>query len=176
MIDLIGFSTFLKIATVVVSLGVVSAPIVYPRYSLFTQRAGEGIEQLMQVRKEEEDIQICYLEKGEKGFKEVQMAADYAFGLDNQVECIYLAIGSPPDLGEYTGFGMEYGIGDNGVLYSESEGGEKVLLRWDGQDPSSTLRLEKLRGAVVMLAQQRSHYITMALAVLWATLSIVVVL
>lgn len=87
-----------------------------------------------------------------------------------------MSVGSPPDLGEFTGFGMEYGIGDNGVLYCETKSGEKVLLRWDAANPSSTLNLERLNAGVILKARARSHMITMVLAVLWTTLSIAILI
>lgn len=169
-------NTLLRISTVLVSLAVVSAPIFYPRYSIFSKRALVGVQQLQQVREEHDEIRLAYLEKGENGFKQLVEVAELIFNYNGDAKRLCLAIGSPSELGEFTGFGMEYGIGDNGVLYIEEGNGEKELLQWEAWSPSSTLELESLVQGIRLRAQERSHTITMILAVLWATLSIVIVI
>lgn len=165
----------LRVSTVLVSLAVVSAPILYPKYSLFVHRAITGLNRLGEVRSEHEEVRLAYVERGEQGFKELSEVIDVVFGRVNGIERICLAIGKPRDLGEFTGFGMEYGIGDNGVLYAETEGGGRELLRWEPWSPTTTLELEKLERGITLRARERSHFITVTLAVLWATLSIVTV-
>lgn len=167
--------TLLRISTVLVSLGVVSAPILYPRYSLFTRRALNGVQQLQQIREEHGDVRLAYVEDGDKGFKQLVEVAELMFSYNGDAQRLCLAIGSPKELGNFTGFGMEYGIGDNGVLYIEESNGEKELLRWEAWSPTTTLELEKLSRGIRLRAQERSHTITVVLAVLWATLSIVTV-
>lgn len=173
MVDL---QTLLRISTVIVSLGVVSAPILYPRHSLFTRRAEEGIGQLREVREEHDDIQLTYVKQGEAGFQELVEAAEVVFGYSGNPERLCLAVGGPSELGKFTGFGMEYGIGANGVLYVEEEENDKELLRWEAWSPTSTLELEKLSRGIQLRARERSHTITVVLAVFWATLSIVTVI
>lgn len=168
-----SIDTLLRISTVIVSLAVVSAPILYPRYSLFTRRAQAGVEQLREVREEHDDVRVGYIEQGETGFNELVESAGVAFGYSGNAERLCMAVGQPKDLGEFTGFGMEYGIGDNGVLYIEENPSGKELLRWSPWSPTSTLNLEKLSRGIELRARERSHTITMTLAVLWATLSIV---
>jgi hypothetical protein len=168
--------TILRIGTILVSLAVVSVPILYPRYSLFIRRARSGIEKLQQVREEHEDVSVCYIERDETGFSELIESAEVAFGYNGSPECLCLAIGRPKDLGKYTGFGMEYGIGDNGVLYTVQSKGNNELLRWEAWSPTSTLKLEKISRGAEIRARERSHTITVVLAVLWATLSIVTVI
>ncbi|WP_162991584.1 hypothetical protein [Halostella salina] len=172
---MVADETLLRISTVLVSLTVVSAPILYPKYSLFTRRAVTGVKQLREVREEYEDVDLTYIEQGETGFKQLVEAAGVAFGYSGDPERICLAVGRPRDLGEFTGFGMKHGIGDNGVLYIEEKGDEDELLRWEPWSPTSTLELEKLSRGVQLRARERSHTITVSLAVLWATLSIVTV-
>lgn len=171
----VNIETILRISTVIVSLCVVSAPIFYPRHSLFSRRARSGVQELQQVREEHDDVRLAYLEEGENGFKQLVEVAEVMFSYNGDAERICLAVGSPKDLGEFTGFGMEYGIGDNGVLYIEESGGQKELLRWEAWSPTTTLELEKLSSGIRIRAQERSHTITVVLAVLWATLSIVTV-
>lgn len=173
MDEMLITETILRISTVIVSLAVVSTPILYPRYSLFTRRAQTGIEQLHEVREEQGDVRLGYVERGETGFSELVEAAEVAFGYSGNAERLCMAVGRPRDLGEFTGFGMEYGIGDNGVLYTEENPNSKELLRWSPWSPTSTLNLEKLSRGIQLRARERSHMITMTLAVLWATLSIV---
>lgn len=165
----------LKIGTVVVSLGVVASPIVYPKYSLFRRRAEHGLSTLNEIREEHDDIRLSYVERGEKGYKELEESAKLIFDVDEDLQRICLAIGQPRDLGEFTGFGMEYGVGDNGALYGEMENEVKVLLHWNGWNPSRAFNFEKLRQGIRFRSQERSHYITMLFAVLWATLSVVLV-
>jgi len=171
----VDIETILKISTVLVSLAVVSAPIFYPRYSLFSRRARDGVQQLQQVREEHDEVRLAYLEEGEHGFKQLVEVAELMFSYNGDAERLCLAVGRPRDLGEFTGFGMEYGIGDNGVLYIEESDGQKELLRWEAWSPTTTLELEKLSRGIRLRAQERSHTITVVLAVLWATLSIVTV-
>lgn len=64
----ITFDNLMRIATVIVSLGVVSAPILYPRHSLFVRRALDGQATLKKERKRDGDIRIGYLQEGERGF------------------------------------------------------------------------------------------------------------
>lgn len=165
----------LRISTVIVSFAVVSLPILYPQHSLFTRQATQGVKRLQNVREEYGDVRLTYLEKGDTGFKELVEVAELVFGFSGDAERLCLAVGSPKDLGDFTGFGMEYGIGDNGVLYIEEED-EKELLRWEAWSPTSTLELEKLSRGIELRARERSHTITVTLAVLWATLSIVTVI
>ncbi|WP_154018420.1 hypothetical protein [Halolamina rubra] len=171
----IDVGTLLRISTVLVSLGVVSTPILYPRYSLFSRRSRNGVHRLQQVREEHDEVRLAYLEEGENGFKQLVEVAELMFGYNGDAERLCLAVGSPKDLGEFTGFGMQYGIGDNGVLYIEEADGQKELLRWEAWSPTTTLELEKLSRGTRLRAQERSHTITVVLAVLWATLSIVTV-
>jgi hypothetical protein len=67
---------------------------------------------------------------------------------------------------------MEYGIGDNGVLYVEGSDGNSKLLRGAAWSPTSTFELEKLNRGIELRARERSHFITMALAVIWTTLPV----
>ena len=170
---MVRFDTILRIATVVVSLSVVSAPILYPRYSLFTRHAEQAVATLREVRTQTDDIRLGYVEKNEKGFKQLSEVIELVFGFEGRAERICLAVGRPKDLGEFTGFGMEYGIGDNGVLYAETENGNPELLRWEPWSPTTTLELEKLQRGIQLRARERSHFITITLAVLWTTISIV---
>ena len=112
----------LQISTVIVSLAVVSAPVLYPKYSLFTRRAESGISQFNEMREEHGKVRLTYVEQGETGFKELIQAAEVAFGYSGKAERICLAIGQPRGLGEFTGFGMGYGIGDNGFCTSKRRG------------------------------------------------------
>jgi hypothetical protein len=166
--------TVLRISTVIVSFAVVSSPILYPQHSIFTRQAIEGVNRLHEVREEHDEVRLTYLEKGDTGFKELVEVVELVFGYSGEAERLCLAVGSPKHLGEFTGFGMEYGVGDNGVLYIEEQSG-KELLRWEAWSPTSTLELEKLSRGIELRARERSHTITVVLAVLWATLSIVTV-
>lgn len=67
----IRLQTILQISTVVVSFAVVSAPILYPRYSFFVDRANDGLDRLQQVRAIHDEVQLAYLKSGEKGFNEL---------------------------------------------------------------------------------------------------------
>ncbi|WP_143420922.1 hypothetical protein [Halorubrum halodurans] len=174
--NIIGLENIFRISTVLISLAVVLAPILYPKYSLYTNRATTGLQRLDNVRVKRDGVRFAYIEQGEKGFSELLEAICVVFGDIAGVERICFAIGSPPDLGEFTGLGMEYGIGDNGVLYVEKEDGSRELLRWEPWSPITSLEKEKLERGITLRAQERSHFITMALAVLWTTLSIVTVI
>lgn len=170
---MVAIETVLRISTVIVSFSVVSAPIFYPKHSLFTRRAQSSLEKLREVREEHGDVRLSYVEQGETGFEEIVEAAEVAFGYKGDAERICLAIGQPKDIGNFTGFGMEYGVGDNGVLYIEESGNSRDLLRWEPWSPTSTLKLDKLSRGIQLRARERSHTITVTLAILWTTLSIV---
>lgn len=164
-----------RILTVLISFAVVSAPILYPKYSYFTHQAEQGLVTLKQIRQVDGDIRLAYLEAGEKGFKQVSEVAEYVFGFDGDANRFCMAVGQPRALGEYTSLGMKYGIGDNGALYAETDQGPE-LLRWEPWSPTSALELEKLERGIKLRARERSHLVTVGLAVLWTTLSIVTVL
>lgn len=155
------------------SFAVVAAPILYPRYFLFTRRAEQGVERLQKIRTQEGNVEVAYIGREEKGFKEISEVAELVFGFDKKAKRISLAIGHPRDLGEFTGLGMEYGIGDNGVLYAERLQGGPELLRWEPWSPTTALELEKLHRGIRLRTRERSHLLTVGLAVLWTTLSIV---
>ncbi len=171
----IGTETALRISTVLVSFVVVTTPIIYPKYSLYVRRANAGLDRLNEVKFEQEDVRQSYIEKGEEGFDELSEAIELVFGTVGDMERICFAVGGPPELGEFTGLGMEYGVGDNGILYADTKNGNRELLRWEPWSPATTLEMEKLRRGITLRARERSHFVTIALAVLWATLSIVTV-
>jgi hypothetical protein len=127
------------------------------------------------MRVEQDDVQLSYIKKGEEGFDEIAEAVELVFGTVGNMQRICFAAGGPPELGEFTRLGMEYGIGDNGVLYADTENGNRELLRWEPWSPTTTLEMEKLQRGITLRAKERSQFVTIALAVLWATLSIVTV-
>lgn len=167
--------TILQLGTVLVSFGIISTPILYPKYSIFVYRANVGIRQLNSVRTKKDDIELRYVEEGETGFKELIEVVDLLFGIKGDAERLCLAVGSPPALGEFTGFGMEFGIGDNAVLYVETDNENRELLLWEPHSPTRTLQLEKVRAGIGLRAKERSHHVTITLAVLWTTLSIMTI-
>jgi hypothetical protein len=171
----IGLNTVLRISTVLVSLAVVSTPIIYPKYSLYVRRAKVGLNKLNEVRVEQDDVRHSYIEQGQKGFDELSEAIELIFGSVGDMERICFTVGEPPELGDFTGLGMENGFSDNGVLYADTKNGDRELLRWEPWSPRTTLEMEKLQRGIVLRARERSHFVTIALAVLWATLSIVIV-
>jgi hypothetical protein len=128
------------------------------------------------VRAESDDVRPVYVEDGETGFEELIESAELIFSYKGNAERLCVAIGKPSDLGEFTGFGMEAGIGDNGLVYIEESDGNSELLRWAPWSPTSTFELEKLNRGIELRARERSHFITMALAVTWTTLSVAIVI
>lgn len=172
----IPLDALLRVSTVLVSLSVVATPIFYPKYSLYVQRANSGLRQLNQVRVEQDDVRLSHIEKGEEGFDEIAEAVEFVFGTVGDMQRICFAVGRPSELGEFTGLGMEYGIGDNGVLYADTENDNRELLRWEPWSPTTTLEMEKLHRGITLRARERSQFVTIALAVLWTTLSIVTVI
>ena len=145
----IELNTALQILTVLVSLAVISAPILYPRYSWYVRRANTGLQRLDNLQSASDDVRLGYVEQGEQGFKELLEAIEVVFGDVGEVERICFAVGSPPNLGEFTGLGMEYGVGDNGVLYVERDDGGRELLRWEPWSPTTSLEKEKLKRGMI---------------------------
>lgn len=172
---MVTIQLILRISTIIVSLLVVCTPIFYPKHSMFTRRAVSSLNMLRQTRETHDGVRLAYSERGEAGFKQLVEAVEVAFGYRGNPKRICLAVGKPKELGDFTGFGMEYGVGDNGVLYTEEMGAGKELLRWEPWSPTSTLDLERLSRGIHLRAQERSHTATATMAVLWATLSIVIV-
>ncbi|MCO8266648.1 hypothetical protein NKF06_08625 [Haloferax sp. AB510] len=162
--------------TVVVSFIVASAPILYPDYSLFTRRARDGVDRLAHIRERHDDVKLGYLDRDDDEFKEVVEVIELIFSYDGEPERICMAVGPVSSLGEFTGFGMQYGISENGVLYVVEKSGDQELLQWQPWSPSSTLQMQRLSRGVKQRAQERSHTITVVSAVLWATISIIIVI
>ncbi|WP_254530449.1 hypothetical protein [Natrinema gelatinilyticum] len=168
----------MKIGTVLTSFGVILSPIVYPK--LFVRNASEGLEKLTTWRayfdQTSDAVHLGYVIEGEEGFKEVASGADFIFGIEGEPEQICLAKGRPRDLGEVIGFGIKNGIGPNGVLFAKVKEGDPEILQWDPWSPKRTLNAETLKQGIRLKGQEKSHYITMTLAVIWATLSVITVL
>jgi hypothetical protein len=164
--------------TVAVLLSVLIAltPWLYPNYSLFVRRAITAIETLQTPRITEENIEAGYIERGEKGFSEIQKAAGVVYGYYGEIERIWLVWGSPPDIANFADLdGTLGGFGDNGLVYAEQPSGQTVRLRYRPGSPQQTRRLEDLRAGAAHLAQQRSQKLTGGLAVVWATIMMAVI-
>lgn len=167
----------LRGVAVLLSVSIALTPWLYPNYSLFIRRAITGIETLQTSRVTEEGIDAGYIEIGEKGFSEVQKAVRVVYGHYGNIERIWFVWGSPPDIAEFADLdGNLGGFGDNGLVYAEGSGGETRRLRYRPGSPQQTRRLEDLRAGSAHLAQQRGQKLTGGLAIIWATVMMIVIM
>ncbi|EMA06930.1 hypothetical protein [Haloferax denitrificans] len=120
-------------------------------------------------------MKLSYLEVDDNEFQEIVEVIELVYSYNGDPERICMAVGPISSIGEFTGFGMEYGIGENGVIYVEEKDGSQELLQWRPWTPSATLGMKRLKRGIKQRAQERSHTITVEFAVLWATISIVLV-
>ncbi|WP_137284108.1 hypothetical protein [Halorussus salinisoli] len=166
----------LRIIAIALSVSIALTPWWYPNHSPFVRRVLVGIETLQTPRVTEDDIEAGYIEQGEKGFSQVEKAAEAAYGLYGDVERIWLVCGPPPSITDFAGLNQELGgFGDNGLVYAEQSNGETIRLRYRAGGPQQTRRLEDLHAGAAHVAQQRGQKLTSGLAILWATVMIVVV-
>ena len=167
----------LRSVAVLLSVSIALTPWLYPNYSLFVRRTMTGIGTLQTTRVTEDGVEAGYIEHGEKGFSEVQKAAKVTYGYYGDIERIWIAWGSPPDIAEFADLdGTLGGFGDNGIVYAEDPNGETVRLRYRPGSPQQTRRLEDLRAGSAHLAQQRSQKLTGGLAIIWATVMMAVII
>lgn len=167
----------LRAVAVLLSVSIALTPWLYPNYSLFVRRAVTAIETLQTPRVREENIEAGYIERGEKGFSSIQNAVKVVYGYYGDIERIWLVWGPPPDIADFADLdGSLGGFGDNGLVYAENRSGQTVRLRYRPGSPQQTRRLEDLHAGFAHLAQQRSYKLTGGLAVIWATVMMVVIL
>jgi hypothetical protein len=166
----------LRIVAVLLSVSIALTPWLYPNYSLFNRRAITAIETLQTPRVTEDDIEAGYIERGEKGFSELQKVAQVVFGYYENIERIWFAWGSPPDIADFADLDGNFGgFGDNGIIYAEDSSGQTVRLRYRPGSPQKTRRLEDLYAGAVHLAQQRAQKLTGGLAIIWATIMMAII-
>lgn len=166
----------LRITAIVLSVSIALTPWLYPNHSLFVRRALAGIGTIKTPRVTEGNIEAGYIECGEKGFSQVKKAAEVAYGLHGNAECIWLVWGSPLKIADFADLNHDLGgFGDNGLVYVELSDGQTMQLRYRPGSPQQTRRLEDLHAGVAYVAQQRGQKLTGCLAILWATVMMVVV-
>lgn len=106
----------------------------------------------------------------------MKRAAEAAYGLQGDVERIWLAWGPPPEIADFADLdGTLGGMGDNGLVSAELINGETVRLRYRPGGPQQTRRLEDLGSGVAFVAKERSQKLTGSLAIVWATVTILFV-
>jgi len=171
--DIISIPELYQIGSIITSFLIIITPIFYPRYSLFVKRGHTGIQKLQTTREETENIQAGYLEKGDTGYSEVKKVVKEVYGVNRELHKIWFVIGEkPPHIGEFADLDIQYGVGSNAVLYGENPGDETFKIHYEAWSPPRVWNLEALYEGLESIAQSRSHYIMMVLAVLWSTLSI----
>ncbi|WP_164471797.1 hypothetical protein [Halosimplex salinum] len=166
----------LRIIAILLTVSIALAPWLYPNYSVFSRRFVTGIEKLQTPRVTDEDVEAGYIERGETGFSEIKLASELAYGLYEDVERIWLVWGAPPAIVDFARQDADLGgFGDNGLVYAEKSDSETIRLRYRPGSPQQTRRLEDLRAGGMLVAQQRGQRLTGSLAILWASIMIVVV-
>lgn len=171
-----GLEILAQIGAIIVTVAIISVPALYPRYSFFSIRGRNGLEQLQRLRHQEETIKAGYLSSGETGFNEVKTVAEQVYNVDASVTKIWFVIGdSPGDIGEFGGLDIKYGIGSNAAILGENRDGEFSIIHFEAWSPRRVFNLEFLHEGLESHAQSRSHYVMMVLAVIWGTLSLIIV-
>lgn len=134
-----------QIGAILVTIAIISAPALYPRFSLFTSRGRKGLEQLQELRHQEENIQAGYLAAGESGFNEVKSVAKRVYNVDDSITRIWFVIGeSPGDIGEFADLDIRYGVGSNAAILGEDRNGDFSIIHFEAWSPHRVMNLEFL--------------------------------
>lgn len=172
--NLTTVSELIQIGAIVTSFLIITTPIFYPRYSLFVKRGRAGLQTLQTTREKTENIEAGYLTKGETGYSEVKKVVKEVYGINRELHKIWFVVGDkPPQIGEFADLDIQYGIGSNAVLYGEDSDGKTFKIHYEAWSPLRVWNLEVLHAGLESIAQSRSHYIMMILAVVWSTTSII---
>lgn len=127
----------LRLVQVCLAALIATIPPLSSRILPYIRKAKKGYKKLSQIRREEGDLKIGWLEKEEKGFKEIlkSLKKHYPVKEKNKVNKVCLAEGKPSDFKSI--FDRDfYGAFPNTVLFLEYEGGrDPELISFHGYDP-----------------------------------------
>lgn len=91
--------SILRFAQMVITVAIVTTPLLYPRFSLFVRKSVVAWANLTSFQASEEELIINCVEKGETGFKELMDAINEYKFLSQEVNKLCLAVGDVSSIG-----------------------------------------------------------------------------
>jgi len=141
----------------------------------------EEIEELEEISEGElKNIQIGIVQRGDAGFRVLRNAIDRHRHLSGNVSRIGLIKGpyeivSSPELHDSVNTGL-VPLSPNAALFVDYNNGEEPINReniiFRPSSPTTTLQLNELQFWIREEALSKVHYLTVAMAIIWVTISI----